>query len=209
MATVSILFGGENVGTHRIVRHPFVIGRDSSCDVTIDNIGVSREHCRFVWDGKHFFIEDMDSSNGTFHHGHKIRKASLGDGDEIKIGKFTLVFNHTPGEAPPSPKAGGPGDAPAAEAPDKVRKPDDAMLTFQMDSSALQAHLSKPDAGPQRAADVANSFGSRGPPTAQMSNSGQGSFLGGAVKVMAVLALLAVLAAAAVFALKQLGFIGG
>ena len=74
-----------------------IIGRDSNCDIQIDNIAVSRKHARItkehsrITDGPgDYFVEDMGSQNGTFVNGHKVDKKMLNTGDEITIGKYFL-----------------------------------------------------------------------------------------------------------------------
>ncbi len=222
MASLTVRFGDETIGTYPIASHPFVVGRDMTNDVTIDNAGVSRAHCRFVWDGKHWFVEDMDSANGTFHRGRKVRKASLAARDEVLIGKHMLVFSYVPGEAPPRTKGGDPIGADDMRRAEKSSASDN-LLTFKMDARQLQARLAQkekePDQ-PMRAADLARSFeslaeshGSRvtpfgSPVTKRLPPSEGGSFLGIMIKVLAVAALLAVLAAAGLYVLDMLGFIG-
>jgi pSer/pThr/pTyr-binding forkhead associated (FHA) protein len=77
-----------------------IIGRDSSCDIPIDNIAVSREHARITREHSHinegpgdYFVEDMGSINGTFVNGRKVDKKLLNTGDEITIGKHFLMVH--------------------------------------------------------------------------------------------------------------------
>ena len=77
-----------------------IIGRDSSCDIKIDNIAVSREHARITKENSRinkgpgdYFVEDMGSINGTFVNGHKVDKQLLSAGDEITIGKYFLMVH--------------------------------------------------------------------------------------------------------------------
>ena len=68
------------------------IGRTPSNDLVIDNLAVSGIHARLVLDGGRFLLEDMHSLNGTFLNGQRIRKSQLAEGDEILVGKHTLIF---------------------------------------------------------------------------------------------------------------------
>lgn len=68
------------------------IGRTPGNDLVIDNPAVSGHHARILVDGDHFQVEDMNSLNGTFVNSQRIRKSPLKDGDEILVGKHTLVF---------------------------------------------------------------------------------------------------------------------
>lgn len=57
--------------------------------------GVSRKHCRIFKQGDKFFIEDLQSTNGTKLRGRFIppnQPQPIEDGDEIELGVFKLVF---------------------------------------------------------------------------------------------------------------------
>ena len=69
-----------------------IIGRAPGNDVVIDNLAVSGHHAKVLLDQDHFVIEDMSSLNGTFLNNQRIRRSLLKDGDEILIGKHTLVY---------------------------------------------------------------------------------------------------------------------
>ena len=74
----------------KIDQDEIIIGRDSDNDIQIDNIAVSREHARIVRGPNYYFIEDLNSTNGTFVNGKKINKKYLIEHDEISIGKHAL-----------------------------------------------------------------------------------------------------------------------
>jgi DNA-binding winged helix-turn-helix (wHTH) protein len=71
-----------------------VIGRDPRCDVWLDATGVSRRHARIRVDpGGKAFIEDLNSTNGTFVRGARVAAMQpVGDGDAIELGSVTLTF---------------------------------------------------------------------------------------------------------------------
>ena len=75
------------------LRKPNVgIGRAPGNDIVIDNLAVSGHHARLVVEEGRFFVEDLSSLNGTFLNAQRIRKSPLKNGDEISIGKHSLVF---------------------------------------------------------------------------------------------------------------------
>jgi pSer/pThr/pTyr-binding forkhead associated (FHA) protein len=76
------------------------IGRTPANDVTIDNLAVSGHHAKVSFDADKFVLEDLNSLNGTFVNNQRIRKSYLKNGDEILIGKHTLVFVDEGGAAP-------------------------------------------------------------------------------------------------------------
>lgn len=68
------------------------IGRRPGCDIFLDNLAVSGEHANIFTIGQDSFIQDLNSTNGTFINNKRITKHHLRDGDCIAIGKYTLTF---------------------------------------------------------------------------------------------------------------------
>jgi len=156
MATITVILGDQQLGAHPMKHHPFSVGRDAGCDVPIENIGLSRNHCRFLYEDGRYFVEDAGSSNGTFVNGERVEKSEVKDGDEVQAGKFKLVFKCSPDEPPPSSSSSSKGDAPKIE-PERAAAPSDQMKTFQMSADDLRAKMASggPSVAGQRAADVA------------------------------------------------------
>ena len=80
-----------------IDQNEVLIGRDGDSDIQIDNIAVSRKHARITREHSRitkgpddYFVEDLNSINGTFVNGQKVSKKLLNTGDEIAIGKYFL-----------------------------------------------------------------------------------------------------------------------
>lgn len=74
-----------------------VIGkkRDES-DMVIDNASVSRVHARIFYSNGDYMLEDLNSTNGTFKNGLRLKpyeKRKLMQGDEIKLGSVALMYN--------------------------------------------------------------------------------------------------------------------
>ncbi|MCY3020746.1 MAG: FHA domain-containing protein, partial [Planctomycetota bacterium] len=74
-------------GTSRLV-----IGRDVSCGLQIMDQGVSREHSEIYRVGEMIFIRDLDSRNGSFVNGERVKEELLREGDLIRVGNVHLVF---------------------------------------------------------------------------------------------------------------------
>jgi len=68
------------------------IGRLPDNTVQIDNPGVSSRHCRVVAEGGHYFVEDNNSTNGTYVNKQRVTRMQLIHGDELTIGKLTATF---------------------------------------------------------------------------------------------------------------------
>ena len=73
----------------------FVVGRDGSCDLMINDRQVSRQHARFTSEADGIHLEDLASKNGTHINGQAVHgKALLKDGDSIQIAlvqRFTFL----------------------------------------------------------------------------------------------------------------------
>lgn len=76
------------------------IGRLPDNTVIIDNPAVSAHHARVSWDGKNFFVEDLDSTNGTFVNDKRVIRHQLQDGDAVLVGKHKLVYDQAAGGEP-------------------------------------------------------------------------------------------------------------
>lgn len=68
------------------------VGRKPDNDLVIDHPAVSGHHCKIAMQGDTYFVEDLNSTNGTLVNDKKIIKAGLHHQDKIAIAKHTLVF---------------------------------------------------------------------------------------------------------------------
>lgn len=83
---VIVAIQGPLGGRRWEVRDALIIGRESDCDIMIDDRQVSRHHARVFKNGTSIELEDLASKNGTFHAGKQLtKKKSLSDGDVIQV----------------------------------------------------------------------------------------------------------------------------
>jgi pSer/pThr/pTyr-binding forkhead associated (FHA) protein len=68
------------------------IGRKEGNDTVIENQAVSGFHARIVQENQQYFLEDLNSLNGTFLNGQKVSRHSLHHGDIILIGNHTITL---------------------------------------------------------------------------------------------------------------------
>lgn len=71
----------------------FAVGRNASCQLSLDDPLVSRRHALFEVAGAQVSVEDLNSRNGVIVNGHRIDgKVSLNVGDRILIGSQELTL---------------------------------------------------------------------------------------------------------------------
>jgi pSer/pThr/pTyr-binding forkhead associated (FHA) protein len=68
------------------------VGRHPESDIFLDDITVSRRHVEFRRGDDTFRVHDVGSLNGTYLNGDRVDDAELQNGDEVRIGKFRLIF---------------------------------------------------------------------------------------------------------------------
>jgi pSer/pThr/pTyr-binding forkhead associated (FHA) protein len=68
------------------------IGRVSQCRVQLPFENASRLHARISFRDEEYFIEDLESTNGTFVNGVKVQKCVLRNNDQIQIGDAKILF---------------------------------------------------------------------------------------------------------------------
>ena len=83
---------GPRAGMAWLVREgTTTVGRHPDSDIFLDDITVSRHHCRFFTEGPTLEVEDSGSTNGTYVNGERVDRGVLNPGDEVMIGKFHLI----------------------------------------------------------------------------------------------------------------------
>jgi pSer/pThr/pTyr-binding forkhead associated (FHA) protein len=92
MVELTLTFERRPVNTFKLDKEVILIGRDPTCDVRIDNVGISRHHARIEKHDKIYTLFDLGSSNGTYVKGQKITQYNLNNGDEINIWNFSIFF---------------------------------------------------------------------------------------------------------------------
>ena len=99
MPKLTLLLGRRTMQVYDFKQESIVVGREDGADVVIDNASVSRRHAEIRLGDNGWEVVDLGSSNGTFIRGTKIQgPQTLGLGDEIGFGKFSIVFGKALGE---------------------------------------------------------------------------------------------------------------
>ncbi len=80
----------------------YVVGRDPTCDLTLESTRVSRRHMSCTVKEGGIRVKDMGSRNHIYVGGVQVKEALLKDGDEVRVGDVKLVLR----AAEPAPVAG-------------------------------------------------------------------------------------------------------
>ena len=96
MAKIIVMLKDKVVSEIALDKEEITIGRDSSNDIYLKNPSVSREHAKIIKKGRVFYVEDLDSTNGTYVNDSMVGwRSGLNDDDRISVGKYSLVFKET------------------------------------------------------------------------------------------------------------------
>ena len=107
MPKLMLKFEAAFIKEIKLDKPAFNLGRKPDNDIVLDNAAVSGHHCKMYESGGTWFVEDLNSTNGTFINNKKVLKAGLKSGDTVTVVKYSLVYVdenapavHAPAEAP-------------------------------------------------------------------------------------------------------------
>ncbi|HEV8314999.1 MAG TPA: FHA domain-containing protein [Burkholderiaceae bacterium] len=118
MGKLVVSLDGVVIKEVQITKDKTTLGRRPYNDIVIDNLAVSGEHAVLQMVGNDVFIEDLNSTNGTYINGKAIKKQLLAHNDTVEIGKYKIKYLvdegveyektmiMKPGERPPVMPAG-------------------------------------------------------------------------------------------------------
>jgi type II secretory pathway predicted ATPase ExeA len=92
LARVEVLFRDQFVAELDLPYGPAVIGRTPENDLQIRSKFISRHHAQIVSDAEQSVIEDLNSTNGVFIRGKRVKRHELKDGDVIQLGEHKLLY---------------------------------------------------------------------------------------------------------------------
>lgn len=92
MGKLVVSLDGVVIKEVQITKDKTTLGRRPYNDIVIDNLAVSGEHAVLQMLGADVFIEDLNSTNGTYINGKAVKKQLLAHNDTIEIGKYKIKF---------------------------------------------------------------------------------------------------------------------
>jgi len=93
MARLILSLDNQVLAEYNMTKERYTIGRLPDNDVRIDNPAVSGHHSLIINILNDSFLEDLNSTNGTYVNGKLIKKHALQDSDVITIGHHQLRFS--------------------------------------------------------------------------------------------------------------------
>lgn len=92
MTAFLVAVGGPSSGKRYPLEDECVLGRSFNSDVYIGDLNVSRRHARIIFENEQYFVEDLESGNGTFVGDEQIQRQKLSSDDIIRIGGSSFRF---------------------------------------------------------------------------------------------------------------------
>ena len=92
MGKLVVSLDGVVIKEVQITKDKTTLGRRPYNDIVIDNLAVSGEHAVLQMVGNDVFIEDLNSTNGTYINGKAIKKQLLQHNDTVEVGKYKIKY---------------------------------------------------------------------------------------------------------------------
>jgi hypothetical protein len=100
MARLVLSLDGQALAEYNMSKERYTIGRLPDNDIRIDNAAVSGHHALIINILNDSFLEDLNSTNGTYVNGKIIKKHALQHGDVITVGHHALRFVESESDEP-------------------------------------------------------------------------------------------------------------
>ena len=92
MPKMIVSIDGVVIKEVQITKDRTTLGRRPYNDIVIDNLAVSGEHAMVQMTGSEVYLQDLNSTNGTYVNGKSIKKQLLQNGDSIEVGKYKIKY---------------------------------------------------------------------------------------------------------------------
>jgi pSer/pThr/pTyr-binding forkhead associated (FHA) protein len=92
MPKMIVSIDGVVIKEVQLTKDRTTLGRRPYNDVVIDNLAVSGEHAVLQMSGNEVYLEDLNSTNGTYVNGKAVKKQLLQNGDTVEIGKYKIKY---------------------------------------------------------------------------------------------------------------------
>ncbi|WAU73307.1 MULTISPECIES: FHA domain-containing protein [unclassified Acinetobacter] len=83
---------GEFTGQEISVERDMLVGRHQDADILLQSADISRRHAALLLKGEQLWVQDLNSSNGTFINDTRVeQEAALNDGDILQFASFVFL----------------------------------------------------------------------------------------------------------------------
>ncbi len=100
MARLVLSLDGQSLAEYNMSKERYTVGRLPDNDIRIDNAAVSGHHALVINILNDSFLEDLNSTNGTYVNGKIVKKHALQHGDSITVGHHTLRYVESASDEP-------------------------------------------------------------------------------------------------------------
>lgn len=92
MSHLVVTLEDKLVGEFPITKEKMTIGRKPDNDICINNLAISSYHTQIITVLDSSFLEDLNSTNGTYVNARLVKKHALEDGDLIDVGNYRIRY---------------------------------------------------------------------------------------------------------------------
>ncbi len=94
MSKLTLLFKGRTLKIFPVIEGDMMIGNARDCTVYIDSLAIDEHHAKISTQAQQSTLVDCESEAGTFINQEKVSTKALQDGDLIRVGKHTILYNY-------------------------------------------------------------------------------------------------------------------
>jgi general secretion pathway protein A len=131
---LEVLHRRQFVTNYELAPGRAIIGRTSDNDLQIRSNFISRHHAQIISDPQQSLLEDLNSTNGVFVLGQRVKRHRLVEGDVIQLGEHQLVYREMRGQTrlPPSSDI---------SHENMIMEADDTDTDTSLEESAIEAEI--------------------------------------------------------------------
>jgi two-component system, NtrC family, sensor kinase len=92
VSSLFVIRGNDQGARFELAETVLRLGRDSASAIQVHDTEVSRHHAELRRIDSDFVISDLNSANGTFVNGRRVRQHRLSSGDQLQVGRTLMLY---------------------------------------------------------------------------------------------------------------------